>query len=145
MKKLKKLLLWIHQLPQNIIGFILSRNSECKVYTTIGGDNVIVYFNNRVFNCGVSLGNYIILDTENYMNDSYNTRITVSHEHGHQIQSLHLGWLYLLLIGIPSAIGNIIDRVFHKKWSSVARTKWYYNQIWEKSADNYGGVIRHYV
>ena len=44
MKKLKKLLLWIHQLPQNIIGFILSRNSESKVYTTISGDNVIVYF-----------------------------------------------------------------------------------------------------
>lgn len=48
--------------------------------------------------------------------------------------------VYLLLIGIPSACGNIYDRFFHKKWTSYRRNEWYYKQPWEKWADRLGGV-----
>jgi hypothetical protein len=55
---------------------------------------------------------------------------------------LILGWLYLPLVGLPSIIGNIWDRLFHKKWSSDRREKWYYSRYPENWADKLGGVIR---
>lgn len=51
-------------------------------------------------------------------------------------------WETIFLIGIPSFIGNIFDRLFHKKWSVEKRITWYYKQPWEKWADTLGGVKR---
>lgn len=135
---LKKILLWIWQLPQNIIGFILSRTG----LKFPDSDVATFYYRKNFFRSAVSLGNYIIIDVcylEKRKSIMYRT---VKHEHGHQLQSKRLGPLYLLVIGIPSLCGNIIDRVFHKKWSSEKRSKWYYSQPWEKWADELGGVER---
>lgn len=60
----------------------------------------------------------------------------------YQIQSLYLGPLYILIIGIPSVIGNLWDRIAHKSWSNAKRIKWYYTLPWEYSADKLGGVSR---
>ena len=42
---------------------------------------------------------------------SHDKEKTIKHEYGHQKQSLYLGWFYLLIIGIPSFLGNIWDRI----------------------------------
>lgn len=142
MQKIKNILLWIWQLPQNLIGFILTRRAKqycdfvCNDY-----EMVRVYYTNNVFGCGVSLGKYIILDYKNYWNKPIYT--TVCHEHGHQKQSRYLGLFYLLVVGFTSAIcNNLWDRLFHKKWSNKKRMNWYYSRFPENWADKLGGVKR---
>ena len=146
---IKKILLFIWQLPQNIIGFFLTRKPVQTLNQFLLNDGKIikVYFTKNVFNCGISLGNYIVLDYDIYYKGClYRDReyvYTVNHEHGHQKQSLYFGWLYLIFIGLPSVCGNVWDRVFHKKWKNRDRVKWYYSKlIWEKWADKLGEVNR---
>ena len=126
---MKKILLYMWQLPQNLLGLAVILFSKAKADACSKG----VYFTR--YNFGVSLGKYIILNERCGIND-------IKHERGHQKQSLYLGWLYLLLIGLPSALGNIWDRLFHKKWYYTARMYWYYKQPWEAWADKLGGVKR---
>lgn len=96
-------------------------------------DGIQYYLLKHVNGCGISLGNYIFLDSDRSV-----SKKAVKHEYGHQLQSKRLGWLYLIIIGIPSAIGNIIYR----------KTKFkpygdYYKQPWEKWADELGNVNRY--
>ena len=123
---MKEILKYLWQLPQNIIGLLVIKFSYAWKRDGI-------WYTARKF--GVSLGKYIIIN-------EWSTEKTLNHERGHQKQSLYLGWLYLIIIGLPSAIGNLWDRWFHKNWSSVDRIKWYYSQPWEHWADKLGGVIR---
>jgi hypothetical protein len=136
-----KILLWIWQLPQHVLALALFATLKAagrvstvdRHYNDIQGLYVIwVSFPGW----GVSLGKYIFLDA------GYGTQ-TVQHEHGHSVQSLFLGPLYLLAVGIPSAVfNNLWDRLFHKKWPPEKRVKWYYNRYPEKWADRLGGVER---
>ena len=93
------------------------------------------YFSDRFGNFGVSLGKYIIFGGQHSI-------ISVYHEEGHQKQSLYLGWLYLIVVGLPSFAGNIYDRIAHRNWNPKARIKWYYNRFPENWADKLGGVQR---
>jgi hypothetical protein len=130
---MKNNILYLWQLPQHLLALIFLKiwkieeiqfYKHCKVYWI------------KKKGVGISLGNYIFLD-EKY------TDTTVSHEYGHSIQSLIFGPLYLIIIGIPSAIfNNLYDRVFHKKWEKKKRIKWYYNRFPEKWADKLGNVKR---
>ena len=125
----RKILLYLWQLPQNLLGLIvivftraiLLENEQCW-YTSVS-------------EFGVSLGHYIIFGKGFNHND-------LQHERGHQTQSMYLGWLYLIVIGLPSFLGNIWDRLAHTKWQAVRRHKWYYAQPWEAWADRLGGVDR---
>ena len=135
-----KLIKWIWQLPQNFIGFLLTRKYALKTERCINGKWVGVYYK-PFFRSGVSLGDYIILDYYQYCGKVC-TRQVVAHEYGHSRQSLILGWFYLLLVGLPSIIGNIWDRLFHKNWTSEQRKKWYYSRYPENWADKLGGVVR---
>lgn len=81
---------------------------------------------NTKYNFGVSLGKYVILCKKRSFND-------ILHEGGHQKQSLYLGWLYLPLIGLPSVIGNLLNRFIPFD---------YYKQPWEAWADKLGEVHR---
>lgn len=135
-----KFLLFLWQLPQNIFGLILSKiekSFKSKYFE-------IEYYATRnpgkyMKDCAISLGDFIILDISNFSEQ------TIRHEHGHQIQSKILGPLYLLVIGLPSVIGNFIDRVFHKKWDNNKREKWYYSLPWEHWADKLGNVNRKFT
>lgn len=73
-----------------------------------------------------TLGQYIFIKR-------FTSEKTIKHEEGHSIQSKYLGPSYLIIIGLPSLIGNIIDRYFEID---------YYSLLWEKSADKLGGVKR---
>lgn len=132
---MKKILLWLWQLPQNIIGFILAKTAPCKITYVIFKEDYNIYYRN-LFNSGVCLGDYIILDFKCTDNNS------ILHEYGHHMQSLRLGWLYLLVIGIPSIIFNLYDRTVHKHWTRLQRRTWYYNLPWEAWADKLGGIVR---
>ena len=124
---MKNILLYIWQLPQNLLGLLVILFSRAHTYKHM------IWWTEYHF--GVSLGRYIILNSTSDVT-------SVRHEWGHQKQSLYLGWLYLLIIGLPSAVGNLYDRIAHKEWSYDDRINWYYNQPWEKWADKLGGVER---
>ena len=124
---MKEVLLYIWQLPQNLLGLILLLfYKREKVYHRLNGRTF--YFTSEMPS-GISLGNYIIMNRQDREDG-------MRHEYGHTIQSRYLGWLYLLVIGLPSLCGNIWDRIFCKG------DRWYYNQPWEKWADRLGGVER---
>lgn len=131
--------LWVWCFPQQLLGFILSRKKGAK-------QRVYSYYKNlsRVCNIylistikgSVSLGNYILLESTAFDNLGTFDR-TIQHEYGHFKQSLILGWLYLLVIGLPSFIWcNCFDLYRLKNdidYSSFYTEKW---------ADKLGGVKR---
>lgn len=135
---MKELLLYIWQLPQNILGLILLLwYKHEKIYHKLNGRTF--YFTNEMPS-GISLGNYIIMNRDDREDG-------MKHEYGHSIQSRILGPLYLFIIGFLSLCGNIYDNKFHtpsRGWSYTKSSKWYYNQPWEKWADKLGNVNRKY-
>ena len=131
---MKRTLLYLWQLPQNLLGFLVLNLLDA--YKPNFDFDAEIYLHYKTFFSSVFLGNFIILNGYAY------TKNTIRHEQGHQKQSLYLGWLYLIIIGLPSICGNIYDKIAHKKWPVEARTKWYYSQHWEAWADKLGGVKR---
>ena len=125
---MKDFILFIWQLPQNILGLIVILFTQAK-YVKAG------FWISSKYAFGVSLGKYIIFG-------QVVSETELNHEQGHQKQSIYLGWFYLLIIGIPSFIGNVWDRLFHKNWAMNKRYSWYYNLPWEKWADELGDVRR---
>ena len=73
-----------------------------------------------------------------------NLETTILHEVGHAIQSKKYKWLYLFIVGIPSAVYCFWDKVFHKKWDAKKRNEKYYSKPWEREADELGGVHRRF-
>ena len=116
---MKNILLYLWQLPQNLLGLAVI------AFTRAEKRSSSVYRTNK-YRFGVSLGKYIIFG-------GYFSYIDLEHEQGHQKQSLYLGWLYLPVIGLPSVIGNLLNRVIDFD---------YYKQPWEAWADKLGGVVR---
>lgn len=97
MKSILNILLFIHQLPQLIVAWVM---------IPFLGKRELVAFNDntKAFKCSkmhgsISLGKYIFLSPYGANNPG-----TVSHEFAHTYQSLILGPLYLLVIGIPSLL-----------------------------------------
>ena len=131
---MKSIILFIWQLPQNILGLLVILFTQA--FKTRDGRYWVCnygYF-------GVSLGRYIIFGDCNgrmLIPDA-----SIKHETGHSKQSLYLGPLYLLIIGLPSITFNIYDRIAHRSWGAVIRYKWYYSLPWEAWADRLGGVSR---
>jgi hypothetical protein len=141
---MKKVLLWVWQLPQNLLGLLVVLVFRSKLSPGLNCSEIRVW-EASLSGFGVSLGNYIILsppwDSSVYQ-----------HEIGHCVQSRILGPLYLFLVGIPSGVfNNLWDRLFHKNWSVNRRYQWYYNRWpeggeghwWSRfTADALGGVSR---
>lgn len=128
---MKNFLLYIWQLPQNLVGLIVL--AYCKLFLKNVSkekyENITYYYCEK-FNGGISLGNYIISHSRN--------ALTIKHEHGHQKQSLYLGPLYLFVIGIPSIC-----------WAGIYGTKLYpykengyYEFYTERWAEQLGKVNR---
>ena len=134
--------LWLWQLPQHLAALVLwgilrlagrvvsvDRNSFF-----MGNIDTLILIKPPGF--GVSLGQYI------FVPEGCPDK-TKRHEHGHSIQSRRLGPLYLIIVGIPSAVfNNLQDRLFHKSWPTQKRQEWYYSRWPEKQADRLGGVVR---
>lgn len=100
-----KILRWIWEFPQCLLGLILSRWYNVSYKTTI--NNVDIYAG--TFPGGISLGLYILMSKYSYM---YSKSHTIKHEYGHSRQSLYLGPLYLPTVGLTSGMWNILRRCF---------------------------------
>ena len=125
MKTLLTILLYLWQLPQNLIGLFLQLFYKKQTTVKYKDKTIIVC---PSFPGGISLGNTIIVQKYPITKDTWNT---VKHEYGHSIQSKYFGWLYLFVIGIPSALHAL-----------VGFTDCYYDFYTEKRADKLGNVNR---
>lgn len=122
-----EILKYFWQLPQLIAAFIYYwyLKSKDEILDTCTCQGAIVFIKRK--SCGsVTLGSHIFLSP-------MATDTTVRHEWGHTRQSLILGPLYLIVIGIPSVIWASI----HKK---IAPNTSYFDFFTEKWADKLGGI-----
>ena len=132
---MKNIILWLWQLPQHLLGLLIVKiTGAVKFNNQLLPVEADTYLTEK-HQMGISLGRYIIIGKE--YSDT-----TEKHERGHSRQSLYLGPLYLIVVGIPSATRNIWQRLFHKKWDIQKRINWYYGSYPEKWADKLGGVVR---
>ncbi len=108
-------------LPQTVIGLIIQvifKVKNRKKYKL----STVIELEARF---GVSLGKYILIG-------NYDEK-TIKHEYGHTVQNFIFGPLYLIIIGIPSIVRNILSRFIKIE---------YYNGFPERWADQLGGVKR---
>ena len=108
--------------PQLLIGLIV------KLVTGAKKDERGLYIWNSGY--GLSLDSFIFVNAGASEN-------TIKHEQGHTKQSRMLGPLYLLVVGIPSAIWCHCFEEYRKK-NNIS----YYDFYCEKWADQLGGVNR---
>jgi hypothetical protein len=92
----KFFILW--ELPQILLAIIIYIIMKKRIILTMDFKDSKVYFI-KDFPGGISLSFMIFLNDI----DLSNLR-AIKHEYGHTIQSLCLGWFYLLIVGIPSLI-----------------------------------------
>ena len=136
LKIFKEIVLYIWQLPQNLLGLILLLIMKYDATLTLDNGNV-VYFS-RNMSGGISLGRYSIInsyyaglkigDKKIKPKEELMELDVVKHEGiGHGTQSRWLGPLYLPVIGLPSIIwawlyGSIIPytRNGYYKWYTEA-------------------------
>lgn len=121
-----RVLRYIWELPQNLLGLLLR-----AIYKGTDSEyEGAVVRRSQKMQGGISLGRYIIVSR-------YASRKTVMHEYGHCRQSLYLGPLYLLVVGLPSIIwAGLYGRVFKQTENG------YYRFITERWADKLGNVKR---
>lgn len=109
-KKMKQVLLYLWQLPQNLLGLLLVWYYKPeRVHKLPNG--VQIHYSTKMSG-GISLGKYCIVNTRHYRKilEESLKRSTVKHEAiGHTKQSRMFGWLYLFVIGFHSLIGATIE------------------------------------
>lgn len=137
MRYVLTIVLYLWQLPQNLLGLVLALLCDPVTHTMKLGKHrwmeVLVNYTgwmrrgNSAY--GVSLGRYIFLYEHKNSDDMTSER----HEYGHCMQSLILGPLYLIVIGLPSLI--------HAIWWKPGKGN-YYAFPTERWADKLGGVER---
>lgn len=138
---MSKVLYWILQLtwglPQTIVGFIVFiLNIRKKHYL----------FNSAVAtewdrDSGVSLGLFIFIPKKSNISKH---REMLFHEYGHTIQSLILGPIYLLVIGIPSIVWFNVFKLkasgkkAHKSEGVKNKTSYtdFYTEKWAENVGN---------
>lgn len=133
MKILKEILYWTWCLPQTLIGLVFKWVTKSYKIGFIEEDKTYYYYFFKNGG-GISLGKYVfVYDSPNIES----LKKGLHHELGHQKQSLILGPLYLLVIGLPSIIWCRCFGDYRKK-NKVS----YYSFYPEKWADKLGGVKR---
>lgn len=126
---MKKVLLYLWQLPQNLVGLATIMITGALPHTYATHKGFIRCYATHKIRSSVSLGAYIIIKASKQQ-----TFGTILHEYGHQKQSLYLGWLYLPIIGVCSGMHNLL----YKSDSGIS----YYDFWTERWADKLGNVKR---
>jgi hypothetical protein len=128
-----ELLLYIWQLPQNLLGLLAVLFTGVTIPIDIRGKRVswpstFIYLSEKMKG-GISLGQYVVLEPK-----CFNDEKSWNHERGHHLQSMILGPLYLFIIGLPSLLWAA--------WWNPKRPRSYYWFYTERWADKLGGVER---
>lgn len=139
---MKKALLWIAYwtwcLPQALIGLglFIVRRLTLKHFKITPYKLATVKFTSPDYGAGISLSPFIFIYDYDLGDDNDMQVRMNNHEWGHVRQSLMLGPLYLLVIGIPSISWLIVNT----HWlPNLDYYKSFYTEIW---ADRLGGVVR---
>ena len=133
---MKEILLWLWQLPQNLLGLILVLIMRPEYKYVLENGN-FVFFAKRMSG-GISLGKYSIISDYYHRGNQILNQNVVKHEaFGHGKQSRILGPFYLPVIGLPSIIwawlyGTIIP------YTKNGYYKWY-TEAW---ADKLAEIVR---
>lgn len=125
---MKNMILYLWQLPQNIVGLILF--GLYGLDARISDYRGIRVMRSPKMRGGISLGKYVIVSRNA-------SGTTVLHEWGHTRQSLMLGWLYLVIIGLPSLAWATSRIIF-----PALKARSYYSFYTEKWADRIAGIKR---
>lgn len=124
---IKDSLMWLWQFPQNILARCIEDILCQATYREdIVGSNTMIY--NYVLPT-MSLGDYFFVNP-------MSSQKSIQHECGHSKQSNILGPLYLIVIGIPSLLHNIVHYLCNKigiKWN-------YYSFYTESWANKLAGI-----
>lgn len=129
-RRVVSLFLYVWQLPQNVLGLVVA------AWVVMRGGRFVRLFGTGVrlvrarwTGGSVSLGQYIVLSRGA-------NRVTMKHEMGHCVQSVVLGPLYLIVIGLPS----IAWATLKKNGMFGGRSYyWFYTEAW---ADREAGIFR---
>lgn len=112
MKGLISFLMYLHQLPQNLLGFALYLYYQGYEEMRQVGYNDVVVVKSPKMRGEISLEQYVIVSRDANLE-------TIYHESGHCRQSQILGWLYLIVIGLPSIIWAALYGIpkIRERWS----------------------------
>lgn len=110
---------------QTFLGFLLFLLNIKNKHQSYNGA-IITYWPKKV---GISLGMFIF---------SYQDKDMIRHEYGHTIQSLFLGPLYLIIVGIPSFIWANLPYFINKRKNEHIT---YDSFIIEKNANILGDLL----
>lgn len=126
MKVILDILKFIWQLPQNIAGLIyyLYLQKKGKILMVDEYNDIPVF--TKASSGSITLGEYIFLSPRA-------AKKTINHEYGHTRQSLILGPLYLIVIGLPSLIWSYCRKTI----APDKKFEWFYTEAW---ADKLGKV-----
>lgn len=118
MKKILNILLYIWQLPQNLLALCLLFIYKNEIL--VHKENGVFYYYVLKFKGGISLGQYVLLGYNAVLSED-----CFDHEFGHTQQSKYLGWLYLPIIGVCSGLhcmlypgGNDYYEYWPEKWAN---------------------------
>lgn len=134
---IKRALLLIWELPQNIVGAFLFTFLSVFSDTVIIDDDDSLEMYSTLMRGAISLGVFRVYKYSYAANSSQYVRLCRMHEKGHRQQSKWLGPLYLIVIGLPSIIWATLHSFF--KPISKIDYYWFYTEKW---ADRLGGVKR---
>lgn len=119
---MKRYISYLWQLPQHLIALLMR-----LIYK--GNDseyNGCIVRRSVYLRGGISLGKYIIVN-------QWFREVDIKHEYGHSVQSRYLGWLYLVVVGLPSLL---------HAWLCKCKKHSYYEFPIERWANKLGGVNR---
>ena len=134
---IKRALLLIWELPQNILGAFLF------IFFAVFSDSVILddddplEMYSPMMRGAISLGIFRVYAYKYLGNGARYVELVRRHEKGHRKQSMMLGPLYLIVIGLPSLIWATLHSTV-RRLGAVD----YYSFYTERWADRLGGVKR---
>ena len=134
---IKRALFLIWELPQNILGALLFIFFAVFSDSVILDDDDSLEMYSPMMRGAISLGIFRVYAYKYLGNGARYVELVRMHEKGHRNQSMMLGPLYLIVIGLPSLIWAALH-------SSVRRLGAvdYYSFYTEKWADRLAGVKR---
>lgn len=130
MKTILPILLWIWQAPQNLVGLVLRFWYRRRIISEHRYRGIPYFVVSKMPGGGISLGRTVIIRNNPFGIDWD----TWNHEYGHTRQSVYLGPLYLVVVGLPSILWLLYHRIDRRR-----SYYWFYTEKW---ADRLGGVTR---